>query len=176
MFAPRLQMTFAAGVEDKGAMKHELAPKQEIRRRKKELMVRYAYQFRALRRRGLAVPPGWLDLFEQLCHEIDQALTTREKRSFYWTDVKARLGTLRMAWAGYRSALRLDRAPEAMGRDRIEGTTLDLVTALIRKAEKLSEKTCLFCGRPGRLRAGIGWATTTCEEHKDTSYGYLTDL
>lgn len=139
-------------------------------------MLRYAYQFRELRKHGLHVPPGWLALLEQLCAQIDALLSTGEKRAFYWTDARERLGTLRLSWSGYRSALRFWWGGEAAGREFVEGPAKEAVDALIREAERVSERTCLLCGAPGKLRAGIGWASTTCEEHKNASYGYLHDV
>lgn len=157
-------------------MNLEAAIKSVVRRRKSELMVRYAYQFRELRKGGLHVPPGWLALFEQLCRQVDLALPDRERRAFYWTDVKERLGTLRASWAGHHSRLTFGPPGEVAFRGVVGSPTKEVIDALVRKAERASEQTCLLCGAPGKLRAGIGWASTTCEEHKDASFGFLSDL
>lgn len=157
-------------------MNLELATKSAVRRRKSELMLRYAYQFRELRKGGLHVPPGWLTLFEQLCRQVDSALPDRERRAFHWTDVKEKLGTLRVSWAGHRSTLTFAPPGEIGVRGVVGSATKEAIDALIRKAERASEQTCLFCGAPGKLRAGIGWASTTCEEHKNASFGFLSDL
>lgn len=157
-------------------MNLDTAIKSVLRRRKSELMLRYAYQFRELRKGGLHVPPGWLMLVEQLCRQVDLALPDRERRAFYWTDVKEKLGTLHASWAGYRSKLMFGPPDEVGFRGVVGSATKEVIDALVRKAERTSEQTCLLCGAPGRLRAGIGWASTTCEEHKNASYGYPSDF
>lgn len=80
-----------------------------------------------------AVGPGWQQLLEHL-HE--QILTVFP--GYRLLDLKEKLGGLRVY---------LDRPPGS-------GNTL---RALITSAEAESERTCEFCGAPGRIRTRDDW-------------------
>ncbi|MFI1928672.1 hypothetical protein [Streptomyces sp. NPDC020377] len=80
-----------------------------------------------------AVGPGWRQLLEHLHEQI-----CAEFPGYRLLDLKEKLGGLRV---------HVDR-PTGSG---------DALRALVSSAEAESERTCEFCGAPGRIRARDDW-------------------
>lgn len=125
---------------------------------------------------GLELPPGWADLVDHLCFQIQQHIDNREQQ-IKWaldynsredtvnprdvpesvtqvvvTQVKEKFGTLRFYYDG--------------GDDTIDG--------MVYLAESLSSIICETCGNKGKTRGG-GWLRTLCDEHAKEAGIYVDD-
>lgn len=88
---------------------------------------------------GITCGDGWYTIIHDLCILL-------ESRGAVAEQVKEKYGTLRF----YVS------------------NTDDEVDTAITEAEKLSEKTCELCGKPGTLTTKHGWLMTRCLACTDT--------
>lgn len=89
------------------------------------------------------IMPGWIGLLEEGLAAIDARLTEQQKRGFVITQIKEKLGTLRI----YTNAQK------------------DWVFAIKANAEAASQTLCLFCGQPAVLTNLNGWRATLCAFH-----------
>jgi len=126
---------------------------------------------------GLELPPGWTDLVDHLCYQIQQHIDNREQQikwalkyneqedlaygprevpesvpQVHVTQVKEKFGTLRFYYNG--------------GDDTIDG--------MVYLAESLSGIICETCGNKGKRRGG-GWVRTLCDEHAKEAGIYVDD-
>ena len=95
---------------------------------------------------GFECGDGWWNIINELSAGLEaEILKLPEEERQYCTaeQVKEKYGTLRF----YMSS------------------ETDAMSALIRIAEKKSEKTCEVCGKDGIMR-GNSWFFVACEEHK----------
>ncbi len=166
--------------------------KPEYEVRKRALIDRYAYMFAghmvglisASHEEKLAyavdIEPGWFEIIERLCRDIDAVVPTALKRAdgkgFHVTQVKEKFGTLRFYWGvgiGPSRPSRINTRPP--GDNSISTRDAedphepwrDNVFRLIDGATTLSGETCFSCGRPARLkRDARGWMYTSCDAHE----------
>jgi hypothetical protein len=151
--------------------------REEYQRRRDALFARYPHMFpKAARVAGWDIEPGWLDIVERLCADIDAIVPENEKEHLLVVQIKEKFGTLRFY---------LDVAPPRIDIISPSGVVsgsmplsqkrhrawLEQVDALVRAAEQESSKRCLFCGAPGKLRTDQPWIVTACDEHADTTAG-----
>lgn len=101
---------------------------------------KYDYEFTELD----AMPDGWRKAFgEQMCKEImDELVEHGMVDDYYPVQIKEKYGSLR--WY------------DNMG-------TKKLYHEIIPKYEKLSERTCIICGRPA-TKISKGWISPYCDE------------
>ncbi len=107
---------------------------------------RFSYQFAG---RKFLISHGWLNLFQRLCHDIDEALGP-DKRGFRWTEIRQKYGGLRLYYE-------LPRGDEAVARQ---------VDKLVELAELQSEKTCEVCGATGEIEHQDFWLDCLCPHHR----------
>lgn len=107
------------------------------------LLARFPRQF-AEESIGIDIEPGWLDLVEGTCADVQAWLDAEPGRALTWVQIKEKFGSLRM----YPRAQRADTA----------------VAAIITDAEQRSLLTCQLCGAPGERRT-IGGLMTLCVAH-----------
>lgn len=93
------------------------------------------------RQRGIECPPGWMNIVERMCADID-AMTRDDVSAPTIACVKEKFGCLRVAGLMMRED----------------------VHAVADRAEVESARICQDCGAPGRLRYG-SWLRTLCEQH-----------
>jgi hypothetical protein len=93
---------------------------------------------------GRSIQPGWLELVEAACADVDAWLDAEPARALSWFQIKEKFGTLRM----YPRAQRADAA----------------LSAIIDWAERRSLLTCQLCGAPGEHRI-VGGLMTLCAAH-----------
>ena len=117
--------------------------------------------------------PGWYDLVDKLCSDIEAVLGTQNLKRFQCLQIKEKFGTLRFYWR-YKAAGR--PRVDALVADRFVsfeappnktaklGQTLQL---LVEAACDASEVICETCGQPGRLLCTKGWLITRCATHAD---------
>lgn len=129
---------------------------------------------------AIAIEPGWLDIIERLCADIDAAVPADLKRDdgrgFHIQQIKEKFGTLRFYWdvdVGPHEPIHVDllfgSGEHASFRSRetheVEPWRAQ-VRGLITEAERRSAMICFYCGGPGQLRKDrSGWITTCCDDH-----------
>jgi hypothetical protein len=111
--------------------------------RLKSLVARFPEQF-AGETIGIDIEPGWLDLVEAACADVQAWLDGSPGRILNWLQIKEKFGSLRM----YRRTQRADAE----------------VAAIIADAEHRSLLTCQLCGAPVERRT-TGGLMTLCEPH-----------
>lgn len=91
-----------------------------------------------------AMPDGWRTAFgEQMCEEIEEELEKHNLQNEYRiSQIKEKYGTLR--WYDF-------------------GATEKILREIIPKYEKLSERTCIKCGKPA-TRVTLGWISPYCDD------------
>lgn len=128
---------------------------------------------------AIDIEPGWLDIVEQLCANIDAIVPADLKREdgtgFHVRQIKEKFGTLRFYWdvgIGPHEPIRIDLLSPAGGVLSLESTRThrepwrDEVNRLIDLATQKTGKTCFVCAAPGRLRQDeVGWMYTSCDLH-----------
>jgi hypothetical protein len=117
----------------------------------KALKARYPYQF-AGEQISMSYARGWFHLFSHLCADIDEALG-EDKRGFHWTQVKEKFGAARLYFKLAPGVS--DEEPELVQR----------LLSLKNAVEASSQKTCVACGRPGRIYPDMGWMLAVCDLH-----------
>lgn len=135
---------------------------------------------------AIRIEPGWFDIVEKLCADIDALLPGEVKRldgrGFHIRQIKQKFGTLRFYWdidIGPSPPVRVDFVFRGGGFASLQSGDKDDapvwhegVRALISAAEQRSSRTCFECGAPGRLRRDrLGWLQASCDAHagSDTS-------
>lgn len=93
------------------------------------------------------VPEGWRKSFmEPMCEEIQTALVKYDcVKDFHILQIKEKFGWLRFYFGG------------------VSGECLQEVRDIISKYEKLSYKTCSWCGKPARW-ISRGWICPFCND------------
>jgi hypothetical protein len=127
---------------------------------------------------AIDIEPGWLDLIEKLCADIDGVVPATFKRDdgkgFHIRQIKEKFGTLRFYWdvsIGPHEPIRVDICSTSGGLISLQTPRTDRdqwraeVNELIAIAEQRSAETCVFCGAPGRLRRNGKWLYTSCDAH-----------
>ena len=142
------------------------------------LKERYPYQFGG-KHIGLHVPPGWMQIFEGLCADVDAALGD-DKYGFHWSQLKEKWGSARFYFelANDKPGLRLDVVSEAgvlslckTARGEAEGVALSsTLQALVSAAEQQTRTACYACGAAGELDPSPGWVVTLCPDHMRTKH------
>lgn len=94
------------------------------------------------------IAPGWNQIITDLLLDLDKPEMIWDGRI---TQVKEKFGSLRFYIGGATSAV-FDR---------------------IHEAERLTEKTCMICGKPGKIYTN-GWWQALCPEHA-ASRGYTDE-
>lgn len=95
-----------------------------------------------------AMPDGWRKAFgEQMCHEIQEVLEETKDKEFEYRilQIKEKWGYLHWYDNG---------APKDIS---------DKLNTVIKKYEKLSEKTCIKCGAPA-TKISTGWISPWCNK------------
>ena len=99
------------------------------------------------------IPVGWRKGFGmQLIEELQAAyeeLTEEEKEEFFFVQIKEKYGSLRM----YPSIFN------------------NTISNIVNKYEKLSEQTCIHCGKPGNEYWHNGWVAPFCQDHYEQFFG-----
>ncbi len=116
---------------------------EEHEARQSALFARFPRQF-AGETIGRNVEPGWLELVEAACADVEAWLDAEPARALSWFQIKEKFGSLRM----YPHSQRADAA----------------LTAIIDGAERRSLVTCQLCGGPGAHRV-VGGLMTLCVAH-----------
>lgn len=112
---------------------------------------------------GITIDAGWDDIFGRLCTRIDELLSDGDAARFRFTQVKEKLGGLRVYYAvGDSADVFLDlMSPDGLLTARTPpvapGFPRAAVDAHIREAAAEAAKTCESCGQPGILRRGLGY-------------------
>lgn len=134
------------------------------------LRQRYPYQFpESLPPSMLTPEPGWLDLLEKLCADIDNRLPAGARAQFQWKQIKEKFGGLRAYWSLGPLFCDMQHPDGTVTTMRFttretEDGLWDQVDALVEAAMEQSRGTCGDCGAPGRLRRRE-WLRTLCELH-----------
>ena len=117
--------------------------------------------------KGLGVDSGWGYLVDDVCRQIQAALTADELERFHWLQIKQESGGLTMFWGPmYRAVLDplgphtcLDYASRQEIRWRFDECETDLDLATISRIQKIianarvrATYTCEHCGGAGTLR------------------------
>lgn len=127
----------------------------------RQLKVLYPYQFE-----GpviyLAFMSGWIDVFAQLCEDIDKTLGP-DKRGFHWTQTKEKFGMARFYFqlgvTGFD-----DEGNELEDSEEIIELRRKLL-ALKHQAEVQTSRRCIVCGDPGDFHSDESWRLVLCETH-----------
>ena len=109
---------------------------------------RFPYQFEG---RHFSVSRGWLELFEQVCQDVDQALG-EDKRNFRWAEIKHKYGGLTMYFD-----------MNARGQD---DPLVRAVQKIIFDGSERSETICEVCGEPGTVQEQGFWLDCLCPKHR----------
>jgi len=106
---------------------------------------------------GIECGEGWFHLLDVLCERLQFAVEHWGAPQVVATQVKSKFGVLRFYSEG--------------GDDRTEG--------MIRMAEALSGRICIWCGGPGKARKasarGREFVATFCDDHV-TTHGRMASL
>lgn len=133
------------------------------------LVQSYPYMF-APPNLGLSMRVGWLQLFAQLCADID-ALLGDDKCGFRWRQTKEKFGSARWYWVmvgksdqivdvvSDQEDLFITYATESKG--EIQAA----VRQLIDDATDKTEAMCIACGQNAMRKLHRGWLVVCCEEH-----------
>lgn len=117
--------------------------------------------------------PGWYDIVDKLCSDIEAVLGTQNLKRFQCLQIKEKFGTLRFYWR-YKAAGR--PRVDAMSADRFMsfeappnktaklGQTLQV---LVEAACDASETVCETCGQPGKLLCTNSLLMTRCQAHAE---------
>ena len=95
---------------------------------------------------GFQCGDGWYKIIDQLSSELEKIIVQYIKDNPYSADCYLRASTVKEKYGTLRFYMVSETAE---------------MSALIRKAEKQSAKTCEVCGEPGKLR-GRAWYSTRC--------------
>lgn len=142
-----------------------------------ELKAKYLYMFpdESL---GFSIAHGWIDLFAQLCADIE-ALLGEEKLRFHWIQVKEKFGSARFYWqfGKYEPLLTIDifgedeivsiRVPSVRRRKHAKDDELHMkrIDELVKSATRKTREMCVVCGEPGKLDSSGGYLLVLCPEH-----------
>ena len=140
------------------------------------LIARFPYQF-AGRNIGISTARGWLPIFEKLCIDIDQLLG-EDKRSFHWTQVKAKFGSGRAYWAlnkadgplyvdfqGPEGLITYVSDPSGNQRDAKTAELMKAIGTLVNAAMDKTAESCAVCGAPGKIDQTDGYLLVLCPKH-----------
>ncbi len=167
--------------------------KSDYERCRQTLMERYPYMFsgetvgiqsspRAERLAyAIDIEPGWFELIEQLCADIDAVVPAAMKRDdgkgFHIRQIKEKFGTLRFYWdvgIGPHEPIRIDMVSAEGGLISLRVPPhhsepwRDEVNRLIDHAVLSSRTICFVCGGRGHLRQSDRWLYTSCNRHEGT--------
>jgi hypothetical protein len=124
------------------------------------------------------VTPGWFNLIDKLCIDIEAELGVDGCSAFEVMQIKEKFGTLRFYYRiGESEDLHVDvMSPDGLqhfvARTSLEGADglkeqEARVRQLVAAACVASETTCETCGAPAQLRDVRGWLTTLCDKHHE---------
>ena len=117
--------------------------------------------------KGLGVDSGWLPIVDDVCRQIQAALSADELGRFHWLQIKQENGGLTMFWSPMYRAVMDPLGPhtcldyESMRdiRWRFDECETDLDLATLRRIQKIivnakdrATNTCEHCGGAGTLR------------------------
>lgn len=153
---------------------HDIAPDPQLVR----LVEAHPLLFRGKAPRVFSyVSPGWYDLIDKLCSDIEEVLGTDGCKKFEVEQIKEKFGVLRFYWKldGYRQ-LHVDAiggqghlhfvgvAKERGKAGAAQDSVAAQVTALVDATCEASETICETCGALAQLRKRGGWLTTRCDQ------------
>lgn len=134
-----------------------------------DIVARYSEQFSgAPHWFGIAIGPGWLPIFSQVCEEIQIALDPDELRKFYWIQIKQKWGRLTMYWGPRHPVFVSCVSPSGVvdfvpteTDESINGTlendvspaSRERVREIIQRAQFQASATCDECASVGHLRS-----------------------
>jgi hypothetical protein len=126
--------------------------------------------------KGLGVDSGWIPIVNDVCRQVQAALTANELEGFHWLQIKQENGGLTMFWGpAYRAVLdsegphhNMDFESKTVIRWRFDESVRDFtpatrkrVQAIIADAQTRAAQTCEHCSGAGMLqRASL---TVLCE-------------
>ncbi len=117
------------------------------------------------------VPPGWYELVDKLCEDIESALDPAELERFECRQIKEKFGTLRFYWrygTSIRPRVDLLSTEEFVSFEALPpelDARMQMLHELIDAACSASGTICDTCGSLGRLLTVNGWWMTRCPEH-----------
>lgn len=133
---------------------------------------------------------GWIDLFAQLCDDLD-AILGDERARFSWIQVKEKFGSARFYWkfGKYEPLLRLNiigndeiltiKMPTVRHRNAANNdeALMKKISELADEAERLTRETCIACAARGQLDSNDGYLLVLCPEHaKQRAAGTLANF
>jgi hypothetical protein len=105
------------------------------------------------------VPPGWLDLVDDLLCRVKVSLTEAD-RGAVRVSLKEKFGELRASWSYARFS---DEDGDADLLCSSEG--IAEIERITDEYEEMSHKVCQVCGGPAETMSNRGWMATVCAEH-----------
>ena len=125
------------------------------------------------------LPPGWLDLADALCAELERALGPQTE-PFEVQQVKQKFGELRFYWSfeGHANGIADFISPEDVQTVVFPADGLPVMErlrSLMATATETSRMTCEVCGSAGMRRSLGGFITARCESHASGHRGSARD-
>ena len=96
---------------------------------------------------GITIDEGWKAIVLDACRQVQETLTADELRIFHWTQIKQKLGGLRMYWRPRGEGFGPEGAAGTLSSD-----TRERIRSIVDQAEARASATCEVCGGAGRLR------------------------
>lgn len=113
---------------------------------------------------GINIGKGWAPIVLDACRQVQETLSAEETRIFHWTQVKQKLGGLRMYWRPRgESAIKLaDSVAESddsalheissvLAANTLSAASQSRIRSIVDQAEEKTSSTCEMCGASGRL-------------------------
>lgn len=119
------------------------------------------------------LPPGWYDLVDRLCSEIESELGEQASH-LRVLQIKQKFGGLRFYWSWRRRSTVSVDILSTSGHVRLKtsarGEASARIGVLVSAAEAESVRTCELCGAPAKLRRSrTGWWRVRCDHHGRTA-------
>ncbi len=117
------------------------------------------------------LPPGWFDIVDRLCTNIEKELGPEGCASLEIRQIKEKFGTLRFYFQhGDSRDLHIDVMTRGGGHQHFvsqpaSDEKVERVRELVRAACAACETTSEKCGRVGKTLVHNHWYLTRCEEH-----------
>jgi hypothetical protein len=113
---------------------------------------------------GICTGPGWFNILECLCRNIQDCIDNRIKSIEYWDEDEKAGRKHYYPRPELIAQVEFEQVKEKLGGLRVYYTGGNPYTAgMITLAESISGYICEECGKPGK-RTNKGWVRTECKE------------